>query len=226
MKKIIYLFPLIIGTALLAEDKPDSAYILERTKEFAQTQKMILPKYMASVSATLLMNEAVIKGEGILCFEPPDIYKEEIGDITCSVEGIEPEKLKELLKSPSISPFEIYEIFKEKDDYDFKYIKEENNLYLFRITPKKGCKEPLEGQIGIDKTEFAIVFADVDFGSINLGLFSVKVKIKASFNKVGDRYWLPYELVENSTIRVLWKKMKMVTTRMYSNFKVNEDGRE
>lgn len=195
-----------------------------------QNQEKILPQYTASVSITLLVDEGVIKGEGILCFEPPDTYKEDIGTSTCYVDGNlqpakDPERLKELLEPPPISPFDIYKIFAEKD-YGFKYIKEEDNLYLFHIIPPKGCEEPLKGQIGIDKTEFAITFADIELGPLNLGLFSVKMKMKISFNKIDDRYWLPYEMITDSTTRILWKKMKMVTKRMYSNFEVNKDGRE
>ncbi len=121
-------------------------------------------------------------------------------------------------------PFEIYEIFEEKE-YKFEYIKEEDNLYLFRILPEKGCKEPFKGRIGIDKAEFAIVFAEVDICPPNLGVFSVKLKIRAGFKKINDKYWLPYEVVTDSAARILWKKMKMVTKRTYSDFKIGAKGK-
>lgn len=201
--------------------------ILKKVKEFVQNQEKILPQYTASVSATLLVEGAVIEGEGNLSFKPPDIYKEDIGTATCYVGGnLQPAKeqegLKKFLEPLPISPFDIYEIFLREEDYELKYIKEENNLYLFRIIPKKGCEEPLKGQIGIDKTEFAITFADVELDPPNFVVFSVKVKIKASFKKINDKYWLPYETITDSTTRVLFKKIKMNTKRTYSNFKVNE----
>ncbi len=223
LKKIFILLLTILSFADRVSAQADIAEILEKVKGFAENQQKILPEYTADTMVVFKINEGTIQGTGRLYFEPLNTYKHDIKEVICFVDGIaqppkDKEVAKELFELP-ISPFDIYEIFKT-DEYMLEYKDKKNNLYIFCIIPKKGCKEPFNGRIGIDDKEFAIAFTEMETPTLQLGLFSVKTKIKAFFKKIEDKYWLPYKVDTESKTQVLWKKMEVYTHHTYSNFNV------
>ncbi len=191
--------------------------IINRVRDFIQYQEQILSIYTARVNIEKNENKGRVIATGTIYFQMPDKVVQKIDEITYIGEAKKIENYDDDLFP--LEPFELYTIFKKKG-HKFEYIGENENAYLLKVTPIKGCEEPFKGTIEIDKKEFAIVLVDVEASEVNLGLFHVKARLKERFIKV-DRYWVLEEMVSDLKIRKLFKKERTIIYWRFSNYKIN-----
>lgn len=212
MKKVIFVILFFANTSFgISSDE-----ILKGVEGFIQSQEQAFSSYTARVRVEMVMDNEKEKGglfaTGSVSFKRPDSFTTKIDEMKGAVKK---EDAQAMIDSP-MGPFEIYDIFKE--GHSFKYDREDEKTYWLFVFPKKGCDDAVKGKIGINKDDFAISFVDVETSSVNLGLFSCKMKLKEKFFKV-EGFYVPEELVIETKMRMLIKKMDMKTEWSFSDYK-------
>jgi len=212
LRIFISIAPLFLSNICLAMSVDE---ILKGVSSFISSQEKAFDSYTARVRTEMAIGDEeekeTIFARGSVSFKRPDEFVQKIDEVKGTIKK---EDAQAMIESP-MRPFEIYEVFKE--GHRFEYAGEEGDLYLLKVFPKKGYKDGVKGEIGINREDFAICLVDLETPSINLGVYSVKVKMKERFFKI-EGFWVPEEIVLESKMRMLIKKIESKTIWSFSDY--------